>query len=147
MFEQIKCCTIVQEGGVMSKVVIDTSALLAVLLNEPERERLISLTMGVSLIAPKSLHWEIGNAFSAMFKRKKLLLAEAVKAFKMYQEIPIQFMEIDMPHVLSLCDDCKIYAYDAYMIDCSKKVKAPLLTLDQELIAIAKKNNVAVLEV
>lgn len=44
-------------------IVIDASAIIAVLAGEPERERLLSLTSGANLIAPPSVHWEIGNAF------------------------------------------------------------------------------------
>jgi len=53
-------------------IVIDTSALIAVIAEEPERNRLIELTSGCTLIAPGSVPWEIGNAFSAMFKQKRL---------------------------------------------------------------------------
>jgi predicted nucleic acid-binding protein len=50
-------------------VVIDTSAILAVLMGEPERAKLIKITNGVTLLTPQSLHWEIGNALSAMLKK------------------------------------------------------------------------------
>ena len=53
-------------------IVIDTSALLAVILGEPERNRIVELTYGKTLIAPGSVPWEIGNAFSAMFKQSRL---------------------------------------------------------------------------
>ncbi len=50
-------------------VVIDTSAVIAVILGEPERDALIDMTDGVQLMAPPSLHWEVGNALAAMFRR------------------------------------------------------------------------------
>ena len=40
--------------------VIDTSAIIAVLLSEPERAALIRATKGAELVAPASVHWEIG---------------------------------------------------------------------------------------
>lgn len=51
-------------------IVIDTSAILAVILNEPERGRIIEMVSESSLIGPGSIPWEIGNAFSAMLKKK-----------------------------------------------------------------------------
>ena len=51
-------------------VTIDTSALIAVIGNEESKKEIIKVTKGYSLCAPKSVHWEIGNAFSAMFKRQ-----------------------------------------------------------------------------
>src|ERR1700747_47959 len=54
------------------EIVIDTSALLAVSGEQPERAALIRLTRGATLVAPASVHWEVGNALSAMFKRKAI---------------------------------------------------------------------------
>ena len=54
------------------KLIVDTSVIIAVLANEPIKEKLIALTKGVELIAPMSVHWEVGNAFSAMLKRKRI---------------------------------------------------------------------------
>jgi len=50
-------------------IVVDTSVLIAVIANEPEKDRLIRQTTGADLLAPPSCHWEIGNAFSAMLRR------------------------------------------------------------------------------
>jgi hypothetical protein len=33
--------------------------------------RLIEMTKSAELIAPSSLHWEVGNVFSAMFRRNR----------------------------------------------------------------------------
>jgi predicted nucleic acid-binding protein len=40
-----------------------------------------------------------------------------------------------------------MYAYDAYFLDCAKRYKSPLLTLDQKLKAAAKILKIEVLEV
>jgi uncharacterized protein with PIN domain len=63
-------------------ITIDTSALIAVIANEPEKQKLIEVTKGVDLIAPLSVHWEIGNAFSSWFKRKKQRLMKHLQLFK-----------------------------------------------------------------
>jgi uncharacterized protein with PIN domain len=47
-------------------IVVDTSVIIAVITNEPHKPQLIDITREVDLLAPLSLHWEIGNAFSAM---------------------------------------------------------------------------------
>jgi uncharacterized protein with PIN domain len=44
-------------------IVIDTSVLIAVILNEPEKAELVKLTAGHTLVGPESIRWEIGNAF------------------------------------------------------------------------------------
>jgi len=45
-------------------IVIDTSALIAVLVDEPERAKIIEITVGKALFGPGSIPWEMGNAFS-----------------------------------------------------------------------------------
>jgi len=42
-------------------VTVDTSVVIAVIANEPEKQSLIRMTEGADLIAPHSVHWEIGN--------------------------------------------------------------------------------------
>jgi predicted nucleic acid-binding protein len=131
----------------LKQIIIDTSAIIAVVLNEPEKDKLIEITQDTELIAPSSIHWEVGNAFSAMFKRKRLNLKEAIKGFAEYQKIPIQFIDINIEDALKIAEKNNIYAYDAYIISCSKKYKIPLLSLDSQLQEIAAKNKVKILEV
>ena len=55
----------------MSDVVIDASAIIAVIADEPERKLILESTVASSLLSPASVHWEIGNAFSAMLAPKR----------------------------------------------------------------------------
>ncbi len=80
----------------MKRIIIDTSTVIAVALNEPEKRNLIKMTENSELIAPSSLHWEVGNAFSAMFKRKKLNLSETIKGLREYRGSRIT-LQVD-PH-------------------------------------------------
>jgi predicted nucleic acid-binding protein len=127
------------------KITIDTSTILAVVLNEPEKHRLIEITKDAHLIAPMSLHWEIGNAFSLMFRKKRIIYREAIEAYRVYQEIPLEIMNIDMESALEISHDFGIYAYDAYMLTCSLENKAGLLTLDRHLSEIALKLKIKIL--
>ncbi len=128
-------------------VVIDTSALIAVIAGEPEKERLIQLTSGAELIAPQSVHWEIGNALSAMMKSQRIVLSQAARAIEIYQKIPIRFVEVELEASLEIVDELGIYAYDAYLIRCALQYKSPLLTLDQGLAEAAKEMKVKLQEV
>ena len=58
-------------------IVLDTSTLIAVIINEPERDKIIELTIGKTLIGPGSIPWEIGNAFSVMLRQNRLMFDEA----------------------------------------------------------------------
>jgi predicted nucleic acid-binding protein len=77
------------------KVVVDTSAVIAVVAGEAVKPRLIELTKDAIIVAPPSIDWEIGNAFSAMLKRGRLELEQAIEAIQVYQEIAIEIVEVE----------------------------------------------------
>jgi predicted nucleic acid-binding protein len=128
-------------------IVIDTSIIIAVITNEPTKTALIEHTTGATLHAPASIPWEIGNAFSAMFKRKRVTLAQATLAIEAYQQIPIRFIDVDLKRALALAEQLNIYAYDAYLIACALDLNSPLLTLDSGLINAARTAGVDIIEV
>ncbi len=76
------------------EIVVDTSVIIAVLVREPHRAALVQATASADLLAPPSVHWEVGNAFSAMFKRGRLTLRAARLALEAYRQIPIRFSDI-----------------------------------------------------
>ena len=129
------------------KIVVDTSVIVAVIVSEPEKAALVSLTRGAELIAPASVHWEIGNAFSAMLKRKRIDVDQAMKAIEIYGKIPIRFLDVELEPSLLLAEELTIYAYDSYILRCALKYRCPMVSLDQNLIACARKKGVRVLEV
>ena len=51
-------------------IVADANIYLAVILNEPEKQVIIENPGGIELISPEVLPYEIGNALTAMLKRK-----------------------------------------------------------------------------
>jgi predicted nucleic acid-binding protein len=128
-------------------ITIDTSALIAVIINEPEKKKIIEITTGCRLICPNSVYWEIGNAFSAMLKRKRITLEQVKIAIDEFRKIPIQFIDVNLNSTMELVNNFHIYAYDAYLITCALQSNTPLLTLDKKLIDVAKSAGVEVLEV
>jgi len=128
-------------------IVIDTSALIAVIVDEPERDKIIELTTGNALIGPGSIPWEVGNAFSSMFKRGNLNLDEAKKGLTIFSSIPLRFIETDFINAISLANQTNIYAYDAYFLECAIRFSVPLLTLDRRLKDAAQNLGINTLEV
>jgi predicted nucleic acid-binding protein len=82
-----------------------------------------------------------------MFKQSRLTVEQAVNALGIYNQIPIRFVEVELEHSLRIADQLNIYAYDAYLLRCAKKQKAPLLTLDKALFRLAKELKLQVVEV
>ena len=128
-------------------ITIDTSALVSVIGNEASKQKIIEITTGCSLCAPMSVHWEIGNAFSAMFKRRSSSIELGKQAIKAYREIPIKFIDVPLEQALEISSAQNLYAYDAYLIQCSQLTSTPLLTLDGGLKRAAQEMGVQILEV
>ena len=129
------------------ELIIDTSAILAVVGNEPERPELIRLTKGATLVAPSSVHWEIGNAISAMFKRRAIELDDALRIIDAYAGIPTRLVEPTLRQAVELSNKLNIYAYDAYILASAINQRAPILSLDSVLQERARSLNLEVIEV
>ena len=128
-------------------LVIDTSVLIAVLVSEPERAKIIKQTESYDLLAPGSVHWEIGNALAAMLKRKRINLDQAKAVLLAYEEIPIRFRDVDMKLAMNIADEHELYAYDAYIIACAKESRCALISLDKNLLYAARNAGVSIVEV
>jgi len=128
------------------KIIADTNIFLAAALNEPEKKAIISMTIGYELIAPEVLPFEIGNALSAMVKRGRLGNREAALVYEETQKIPVELRGVDIKRALELSCKHKIYAYDAYFLECALVARCPLLTLDTAMRQIATKLGIILLE-
>jgi len=129
------------------EIVVDTSVIVAVIAHEPQRGALLRLTKGADLLAPASVHWDIGNAFSAMLKRNRIEVDQALKAVAVYRQIPIRYVDVELEDTLAIAARYAIYAYDAYLIRCGLKFSAPLLSLDRSLLQVAEQAGVDTIEV
>ena len=134
-------------GIKMIRHIISLLAIIAVVLNEPTKPKIIEATKGQELIAPDSLKWEIGNAFSAMFKRNKISLEQALTGFKVFQKIQIRYPETDFENALKISFENNVYAYDAYFLSLAKKHQCPFITLDEPLLKLASKLGIKIIEV
>jgi len=129
------------------KIIADTNTFLAVALNEPEKPEIIRLTTGYDLVAPSILPFEIGNALSAMLKRRRLNSDEVLSAWDAVQTIPVELRNIDIRKALEIAAKFNIYAYDAYFLECAAELQLPLLSLDRHLYTAAQKLNIRTLEI
>ncbi|MDZ7767452.1 MAG: type II toxin-antitoxin system VapC family toxin [Melioribacteraceae bacterium] len=108
-------------------LVVDTSIVISVITNEKSKTKLVKLTKNEDLLAPAVIHWEVGNAFSAMLKRKRIDLKSAKKAIDIYQLIPIRLVDVDLKRSLEISDQFGIYAYDSYFLECARGFGIPFI--------------------
>ena len=109
--------------------------------------KIIDLTKDADLIAPASVHWEVGNALSSMLKRARMTLTQAESVLKNYEKIPIRFVEVSLHEAIQISADRKIYAYDAFLIACAREQRCRLISLDKGLLQASKDSAIRVVEV
>jgi predicted nucleic acid-binding protein len=129
-----------------SVVTVDTSVVMAVVLNEESKARLLEVTADAELLAPPTLPWEVGNALTALFKRRQVDLPQAKAALASFAEIAVRLVDVDLTAAVDLAHGQSIYAYDAYVLECARRYRAPLLSLDGPQRDIARRLGIAVLE-
>jgi predicted nucleic acid-binding protein len=128
------------------RIIADTNIFLAVVLEEPEKGRIIQLTTGHELAAPEILPYEIGNALTALVKKKMLNADEVFFAWQAAQSIPVQLLSVDIGSALRVATDAGIYAYDAYFLECALRTRCPLLTLDRRMKTVAREIGIQIME-
>ena len=129
-----------------ANIVIDTSAILAVLLDEPEKQAVVEATMGTAVCAPASLRWEVGYAATAGVKRRRLTPERARQLVTDFKQVTIRELPIDLRRAVDLGLELGIYAYDAYILDAARSSGFPLLALDGLIRQNAKKLGLSLVE-
>jgi len=128
------------------KIVADTNTFIAVALEEPEKRKIIQFTVGKDLVAPEVLPFEVGNALTAMVKKRVLDPNEIISAWYAVQTIPVELRRVDIQAALGLAVQFNIYAYDAYFIECAVSLRCPILTLDHRMKMVARDVGIRILE-
>ena len=128
------------------KILADTNVFLAVVLNEPEKRWILEVTRDAELVAPEVLPYEIGNALSAIVKRKGLGSEKALEIEAQVTGIPVSLQSVDIHAALEIAVNHNIYAYDAYFLHCAKAFNCALLTLDRQMLRVARALGIRCLE-
>jgi predicted nucleic acid-binding protein len=128
------------------KYVADANTFLAVALDEPEKAWLVGVTQNCELVSPAALPYEIGNALSALVKRKVISPDQADVIWGRVAMIPARLVDLDLRAALQLAVEEGICAYDAYYLQCARELKCPLLTLDSGMKRVAASLGIKVVE-
>jgi predicted nucleic acid-binding protein len=128
-------------------ILVDASAVLAVILEEPEKASILEATAGCEAKSPGCLRWEVGNAFSAMVKKGRLTAEESLAALKVFEMIPMQEVDVDLEEALEMALRNRIYTYDAYYLTAAKNHRVELLSLDEKMIDVARREEIKIKEI
>jgi predicted nucleic acid-binding protein len=110
---------------------LDASAVIAVIIEEPEGSKVIELTKESVLVSPYTIRVEIANALTRMMRRHILAQEGMLKAFELFEALPIDLLDVDFKRVLEIAWTHKIYAYDACYLEVAQRLNLPLITFDK----------------
>ena len=113
-------------------MVVDCSALSAVLFDEPTRDAALARLVGHSLHAPNLLDHEIVSV--ALKKRRQDWPADSVAlALADYAAYDIELHPVDLAAQYELAQRYQLSAYDAAYLWLAAELRAPLATFDPKL--------------
>jgi predicted nucleic acid-binding protein len=101
----------------MKKIILDANVIMAVILNEDNKDLVINITNGSQILSPNVIFYEIGNALSSLYKRHKLNRDEVINSFDLFLKVPIEALEVDINSALEISCTYNIYTYDAYYLE------------------------------
>lgn len=118
-------------------MVVDCSAISAILFDEPARDQALERLAGHSLNAPNLLDHEI---VSVALKKRKQDWPEASLALALadYAAYDLALHPIDLAAQYELALRYRLSAYDAAYLWLAAELKAPLATFDQKLASAAQ---------
>ena len=127
-------------------ILLDASAVMAIILNEPNRGKVVSLTENAILLSPEVISYEIGNALTNLMHKQKITEEELFEAFRNFTSIPIRNIKVDIEKALKIACKYKIHAYDAYYLETAGRLKLPLITFDRSMKNIGWDLKIDILE-
>ena len=118
-------------------LVVDCSALAAVLFDEPEREAAARAMAGKELFAPDLLSHEIVSV--ALKKTAAGYGTLARQALTDLDALRLTRCRVDAGAQFELAERAGLTAYDAAYLQLALELRAPLVTFDRELGKVAAK--------
>ena len=117
----------------MPTKVVDTSALAALLFDEPEAEAVAIQLAEARLVAPSLMAFELANVCLVKCKRHPDRLDALVAAFRLRDRLGVEEVAIDHAGALELALATRLTVYDASYLWLARRLGAELVTLDREL--------------
>jgi predicted nucleic acid-binding protein len=128
------------------EILLDASAIIAVIADEPESQIVINCTQDATIVSPNIISCEIANALTRMMRKNVIISEEQmISLVKNFKRIPIKIVNIDIEKALKIAWHYKIYAYDAFYLEVAKRLQLPIVTFDRAMKKIGKELGIDVL--
>lgn len=116
--------------------VIDTSLVMAYLLNEPQAGSILRLIMAGGLHAPDVLHIETANALVNAMRRGRLTALQIPPRCALVRRLPIELHAHDrlIERAVDISTTWHRRPYDGVFIALAEMLDTEVLTLDRKLV-------------
>jgi predicted nucleic acid-binding protein len=123
----------------MRALVVDASALGALVFGEPQAEDVSRALTDATLVAPPLLWFEMAAVATKKIRYHPELAAEIQAAFSLAFRLPIAIRDVNYEETVNLALERDLTTYDASYLWLADHLGAQFVTLDAKLGKIAKK--------
>jgi predicted nucleic acid-binding protein len=113
--------------------VVDASAILAVLLDEPDRAAMEARLAKERLVAPHLLLFEVANCCAMKARQFPDREPKYIDALADFMSMNVELRDVDAIGIFALARRYQLSGYDASYLWLSRELGAELVTLDKEL--------------
>lgn len=117
----------------MTDKVVDASAVVALLFDEPASDKVVERLRGASLHAPSLIGFEVANACLKKMRARPAERQALFDAFSLFDELSIAPQAVDLMEAIVLAERAKLSLYDASYLWLASALGAELVTLDERL--------------
>ena len=117
----------------MRTLVVDASALGALVFGEPQAEEMSRVLTDATLVAPALLWFEMAAVATKKIRHHKDLAAQIQAAFRLALRLPIVIRDVDYGETVNLALKSDLTTYDASYLWLADHLDAELITLDAKL--------------
>jgi predicted nucleic acid-binding protein len=117
-------------------LVVDASAIGAIVFGEPDGTTIAAHVEDESLVAPALIDYELANIACKKIRRRPAQRLEVTAAFSAMHRLQIKRLPVPIDDVLSLALDTGLSAYDASYLWLAMSRDIELVTLDNRLARI-----------
>lgn len=121
-----------------SVVIVDASALAALLFGEPDAPSVSAALEGHALAAPTLLRYELASVYLKKVRRYAALRSALTAMLRTYPLLAIDEVQPAADDIARLAEDTESTAYDAAYLWLARRLGAPIVTLDRRLAETAR---------
>ena len=125
-------------GRARRSVVVDASAVAAVLFAEPEGDEVAARVDKCGLVAPTLLPYEVGSVALKKLRKRPAQGATIRRALRLLPRLEVRRVEVPPQEALDLAEKEGLSAYDASYLWLARMLECELVTLDQRLDSAAR---------